>query len=387
MPRIVFFGFPARGHTAPSLPVIAELVRRDAEVDYFSTPAFRPLIEAAGARFVAYPAACESLSRPLDLDEHLVRGLAVTLQLMPVLGAALEPRPDLVMFDASAPWGSLLARRLGVPAIASITTFALSRAMLRMLGASVGDTPAGWSPQTLAQLNEGYGAGLRDHLDLMVPLADLSLVYTSRAFQPAGRFLDARHLFLGPLLGRRPREGTRVVAGDSRPLAYVSLGTIFNRDPALLLRIGEVLAARGWHVIASLGDAAAAAPQHWPEHVQVHAFVDQIGVLERARLFVTHGGMNSVSEAIAHAVPMIVIPQGVDQHLVAKQAAGHGAAIAIEPGAASAANLDAAAARIERDHAAFVLAAARLRDGFSDVTSLAAAVDAMLALAGERKDA
>jgi len=387
VPRFVFFGFPARGHTAPSLPVVAELVRRGVAVDYHSTRAFQGLVEAAGARFLAYPACCDSLARPLDLDEHLARGLDVTWQLMPVLAAALAHRPDLVLFDASAVWGGVLARRLGLPCVASVTTFAFNRPLLQMLGASSRDVPAGWSPETLARLNDTYDAGLRDHLDLMVPVADLSLVYTSREFQPAGRFFDARHLFLGPLLERRPPDGTRAAAADARPLAYVSLGTIFNRDPALLLRIGEVLAARGWEVIVSLGDAAAAVPQHGPGHVQVHAFVDQVGVLAQARLFVTHGGMNSVSEALAQGVPMIAIPQGVDQYVVAKQAASHGAAIVIDADAEMAASVDAAAARIEREHSAFVAAADRLRQSFAAATSVASAVDAVLALLpGEHDD-
>ncbi|RYY53456.1 MAG: hypothetical protein EOO24_64320 [Comamonadaceae bacterium] len=199
-------------------------------------------------------------------------------------------------------------------------------------------------------------------------------------FQPAGRFFDARHVFLGPSLEARPRDGARAVAATARPLAYVSLGTIFNREPALLLRIAEVLAVRGWQVIVSLGDAAAPLSQDWPDHVQAHAFVDQVGVLASARLFVTHAGMNSVSEALAQGVPMIAIPQGVDQHLVAKQAASHGAAIVIAPGDASAANLDAAVVRIEREHAAFVAAAARLRDSFASATSIADAVETVLGL-------
>lgn len=386
MTRIVFFGFPARGHTVPSLPVVAELVRRGVAVDYFSMPAFQPLVEAAGARFVAYPGFCEVLSRPPGLDDHLARGLEATLQLVPVLDAALEPAPDLVMFDASAPWGGILARRRGVRSVASITTFALNRSMLQMLGASVHKPPAGWSAATLAQLNDAYGAGLRDHLDLMVPRADLSLVYTSREFQPAGKFLDANHLFLGPSLAQRPRDGARTTAAaGARPVAYVSLGTIFNRDLALLLRIAEVLAARGWQVVVSLGDAAAALPQQVPEHVQVHAFVDQVGVLAQARLFVTHGGMNSVSEALAQAVPMIVLPQGVDQHLVAKQAAAHGAAIVIAPAAVSTASLEAAIARMEQDGAAFAAGAAKLQRSFSTATPIATAVDAVLALAARER--
>jgi len=380
VPRLAFLGFPARGHTAPSLPVIAELARRGLEVDYHSTPAFRALIEGAGARFVPYPPAAEGLAAaPADTAELLARSLAAAEAMLPSLLAALEPAPDLVLFDASALWGPILARRLGRPCVASITTFALNRPMLRMLGAPA---PAAGAAPALERLNARYGAGLGDPLDLLVPDADLRFVYTSRAFQPAGRFFDATHLFLGPLADRRPRDGAAVRPAGPRPLAYVSLGTLFNRDRALLRRIGEALAAQGWQVIVSLGDAGAGEQGPWPEHVQAHPFVDQIGVLAEARLFVTHGGMNSVSEALSQGVPMIAIPQAVDQHLVARQAANLGAAVVVAREDVSAGSLAAALARIEAGRAAFESAAADLQRSFAEALPLAAAADQALALVG-----
>jgi MGT family glycosyltransferase len=374
----VYFGYPVRGHTTPSLPIVAELVRRGVEVDYHSTPAFKALIESAGGRFVAYSPSCGGLlTTPVDSSEHLARSLAATQDLLSPLLAGLERPPELVLFDASALWGGIIARRLGLPCVASITTFALNRTMLQMLGAPV---PTVWSNPTFERLNKNHGANFRDHLDVMVPVADLKFVYTARAFQPAGRFFDASYLFLGPLLDQRPRDGARAQATGSRPLAYVSLGTLFNRDHALLLRISEVLAARGWQVIVSFGDVAATQQQRWPEHVQVHTFVDQIGVLAQAQLFVTHGGMNSVSEALSHAVPMIAIPQAVDQHLVARRTANLGAAVVIERDAVSIESLAAALARIEGDRAAFETAAARLQRSFTEVHDVTDAVDQALAL-------
>jgi MGT family glycosyltransferase len=375
---VVYFGYPVRGHTTPSLPVIAELVRRGVEVDYYSLPACRTLIESADARFVAYPPSCEGLlTIPVDSSEHLARNLAATQELLAPLLAGLDPAPELVMFDGSALWGGIIARRLGRPCVASITTFAFNRPMLQLISAPV---PTAWSKPAFERLNDEHGANLRDHLDMMAPIADLRLVYTARGFQPAGRFFDASYLFLGPLLDQRPRDGARAQATGSRPLAYVSLGTLFNQDHALLLKVSEALADGGWQVIVSLGDAAATQQQPWPEHVQAHAFVDQIGVLKQAQLFVTHGGMNSVSEALAHAVPMIVIPQAVDQHLVARHTANLGAAVVIEPDAVSTHSLAAALARIAADRARFEAAARRVQHSFTEVTGVADAVDQALAL-------
>ena len=53
MSKIVFFCIPAYGHTNPTLGVVRELTARGHEVRYYSYEPMRPLIEAAGAQFVA----------------------------------------------------------------------------------------------------------------------------------------------------------------------------------------------------------------------------------------------------------------------------------------------------------------------------------------------
>jgi MGT family glycosyltransferase len=380
--KIVYFGFPARSHTIPSLPLVRALVDRGADVEYYSIARFRALIESAGARFSAYPAICESLSAPTDLTGYLRRILDVSEEILPQLLLAHDRRPALLVVDASALWGRIVARRLAVASVASITTFAFTRSMLRMLGVSGGSRPDGWAEceGVLARLNRDYAASIRDPLDVMVGTGDLKVVYTSRLFQPAGRFLDQSHIFVGPLLDQRPREGALVAPSGPRPLAYISLGTIFNRNLDLPRRISETLSGAGWQVAVSLGDAGREDFGGWPAHVQVHAFVDQMAVLSQARLAVTHGGMGSVSEALAHAVPMIAVPQAVDQYLVARRIADCGAAVVVEPEAVSASGIEAALTRIEGERAGFVAAAARIGQSFLDVTPVSSAVERMLSV-------
>ena len=53
-----------------------------------------------------------------------------------------------------------------------------------------------------------------------------------------------------------------------------------------------------------------------PENIFIHLSVDQLAVLERADLFITHGGMNSVNEALCYTMPMVVVPMADDQPMV-----------------------------------------------------------------------
>ena len=50
-----------------------------------------------------------------------------------------------------------------------------------------------------------------------------------------------------------------------------------------------------------------------PENISVHTFVDQIAVLNQADVFLSHCGMNSVSESLYYEVPLVMLPQTNEQ--------------------------------------------------------------------------
>ena len=56
-----------------------------------------------------------------------------------------------------------------------------------------------------------------------------------------------------------------------------------------------------------------------PDNIFIYPHVPQLKILQRASLFITHGGMNSVNEALYYGTPMLVIPVGNDQPRVARQ--------------------------------------------------------------------
>jgi UDP:flavonoid glycosyltransferase YjiC (YdhE family) len=51
MGKLLFFNQPEQGHTNPILPLVAELVRRDDQVIYYSLEDFQGAIEQTGATF------------------------------------------------------------------------------------------------------------------------------------------------------------------------------------------------------------------------------------------------------------------------------------------------------------------------------------------------
>lgn len=116
----------------------------------------------------------------------------------------------------------------------------------------------------------------------------------------------------------------------SRPLVYVSFGTIFFRRPELLRQVLASTAGLGVQVVASvgtLGDELAG----MGDHIILAPYVPQREILQRANVFVTHGGYNSVAESVRAGTPMLVIPLAIDQPVQAHYVASAGFGISLRP--------------------------------------------------------
>ena len=99
------------------------------------------------------------------------------------------------------------------------------------------------------------------------------------------------------------------------PLVYFTLGTIFNLESGdLFERVLAGLRELPATVVVTTGrevDPAALGPQ--PSNVRVESYVPQASLLPRCDLVVSHGGSGSVIGALAHGVPMVLLPMGADQ--------------------------------------------------------------------------
>jgi MGT family glycosyltransferase len=111
-----------------------------------------------------------------------------------------------------------------------------------------------------------------------------------------------------------------------------SLGTVFNKTPGVLESIVDALTEEDANVIVAIGrdqEPSRFGPQ--PEHVRLEAYVPQPLLLEHCDAFVTHGGFNSVKEALSAGVPMVVVPISADQPYSAGRCADLGVARAVGP--------------------------------------------------------
>ena len=108
----------------------------------------------------------------------------------------------------------------------------------------------------------------------------------------------------------------------------MSLGTV-NQNPEFYRACIHALSSTDWQVIVSLGSEAEPF-EHLPENVELYPFVDQMAVLSIADAFITHCGMNSVSEALYYNVPLLLCPQTSEQEAVAKRTEELGAGLRLK---------------------------------------------------------
>lgn len=116
-----------------------------------------------------------------------------------------------------------------------------------------------------------------------------------------------------------------------RPLLYCSLGSyshVYPHSRRLFDAVVGALRQRpDWQAVVHLGTCADAFGE-LPSRIRLVRHAPQLEVLQRAQVFVTHGGLGSVREAILYGVPMLAFPCANDQPGNAARIAWHGIGMA-----------------------------------------------------------
>ncbi len=394
MAKALFLGLPLHGHTNPSLPLVRALVERGDEVVYFSGDAFADSILKTGARYRGYQvpflANLRQLSERTDEMAWLLTRTTGEV-LARHLDAFRVERADYIISDSVAPWGQWVAQILDLPVVTSVTTFAVNRHVLAY-AASRGTRPrsvrlalskirhVGKAAMLGRRLRRQYGVPGTGIMGLMFGSSDLNIVYTSRHFQPCAESFDDRFQFIGPSVDLRSEPASAPsdeTAGTD--VIYVSLGTLFNADPAFYRTCFDAFGGQGARVIMSIGTAIAEASLGPPPaNVVVKPWVSQLDVLRRTSVFVSHGGMNSVSESLHHGVPLVLVPQMGEQEIVARRVEDLGAGLCITKTEVTADVLRQSVRRVQSDER-FRIQAALAGKSFAAAGGAARGADAILA--------
>jgi len=337
MAKIIYVGIPAHGHTNPTLPILQELIQRGHQVIAYNAESFRAKFAPTGVEFRPYP---EPMPTEREISEALYEMINASLLFSRMsthltrytIDEMQREQPDLILYDSTTMWGYIAARSLGIPHAALITHFVLDGSqgymgidmMARFIWTALPYTPKllRWKRDMAREFGKENSGGITEY-------ADLNLVFTSREFHPKNTFIDERFRFVGPSINPAVRDGEFPFdqLGDGR-VVYISLGTINHLDNAFYQAAFAAFADDPAQFVLSVGkNTDIAALGSIPANFIVRNTVPQLDVLQRADAFITHGGMNSVHEALIYGVPLVVVPHHLEQLLNGKRVAETGTGI------------------------------------------------------------
>ena len=338
---LFFYGIPAYGHTLSNLYLAGRLAKAGFRVVYYSAEPFREVIQENGCEYRAYSIDWTALN--LSDGERILRLYRLILQytwemLPELLTQAREERPAAIIFESLALWGRTIGELLSLPSFSFYSIAAIDWTWSMPdgpWGKGLGAYAPGFSsgflkdigelPQAagyVRRLKKRYGCRKLGLLPVLMNRGDYNLCGYSRLFQPGGRRFGPEYRFLGPLsVHRKIVEQNDFSCPDSspeKPLIYISLGTIFNKNEELLQAVIDQLGGdygkKHFRVVLVSKER-----RTFPENFIVRPFVNQNEILEHASLFLTAGGMNSIHEALYFGVPCLLCPQQGEQLLNARQ--------------------------------------------------------------------
>ncbi len=348
--RVLFSLLPARGSLEPLLPVAAALRDAGHEVAFASSASFAPVVEERGFR--SFPVGLNwSVSDPgyIQLLSEAAGGLVFpdlqgparfqwVVSKLFIGGAARAALPDLT--ELVRKWAPDLLIRESLEFAGCVAAERAGRPHVSVAAASdsaldVRDDPASWHQYAEALQVLRRDAGLRPDPGGTMLYPFLHLCMTPPSFDgPDAQFPPTAAFYRsGVNIGGQTADADKGrERTGSRPEVLVSLGTVFHRTPMLLETILAGLRQEPVQVHAAIGfdqDPARFGPQ--PPSVELAPWLPLKTMLESAALLVTHGGFNSVKEAIGAGVPMVVVPIAGDQHYSAQRCATLGIAEVVSP--------------------------------------------------------
>ena len=385
--RVLFTFAGGNGHFEPLVPIARAAEAAGHIVAFAGQAVMLPAIEAAG--FTAFATAGATLSsRPerlpllkLDLDREdrdLREGFATRLarvRATAVLALCAAWQPDLLVCDEVDFGAMVAAERLGLPYATVLVIAAGSFVRKEVVGEPLNELRAehGLPPDPdLAMLNR------------YLVLSPFPPSYRDPAFPLPATAHSIRPLTLGAT--QNDIVPPWMVHLNGVPTVYFTLGTVFNVESGdLFERVLAGLRELPINVIATVGreiDPAEFGPQ--PANIQIVQYISQSVVLPHCAAVVSHGGSGSVIGALAHGLPMVLIPIGADQPYNAARCAELGVACLLDAVEATPETVGAALMAVLADPG-YRRAAERLRDEIAALPEPAHAVTLLERLVKEHR--
>jgi len=334
--RVLISSTPEQSHLAPQLPLALELQRRGHEVLVACAAKLGSFAQQLGISAVAAGRDVEPnvLGRtdlgvsppprdasPADVDRWARRFFVevfATALVDDLRRIAEDWRPDVLMRDRSEYAAWVVGDAVGKPVV-TMTFGRLPQPAFEIDAA--GDA--------LERLRRTQGLGP----DCSTLFAGPVLVPAPRSYVDPNESVLPSVAFVQPMVhdaGSESELPAWVAYLGERPVVYVTLGNIFNRELSFRPFV-DALSNEPIDAIFTVGrsvDPSAFGPL--PENVHVEQYISNSLLLPVVDAVVCHGGFNTVMGALTVGRPLVVAPFGADQPIHAQRCAALGVARVVD---------------------------------------------------------
>lgn len=302
--KILFINLPYSGHIIPTLGLVKELTSRGHQVTYLLTADWQDKIIETGCKFIGYTYSTK-LSAQMKSACAAADGIAAEF--------------DVIIYEQFFFLGKHIADKHSKPSVRIFTPLATNHTLMKEFvnGGLFEIFRFKWACRAFTkEVSRGFELKTDCWLkEIIENPPDLNLVYTVREFQPyEADFPDENYKFLGASIYKRSVDPEFLLPESAKPLIYISLGTIANKSISFYKKCIAAFKNENVRVVMSVGKSVNIRKLgKFPDNFFVYSHVPQLDVLRKAAVFITHGGMNSITEALYFGVPMVVVPQMTDQ--------------------------------------------------------------------------
>jgi len=341
--RVLLLTLPQHGHVNPTLPFIRKMIKNNFEVSCINTEEFREKVENSGAKFISVGISLDIYEEASKLLKgsgtlQFVNALSVFMkvsaemlqQLDQILALAKLEAPDFVVYDPMCLWGHAIADILKKPKATFYTTYAsqkgdnFSKQMLAEL--QLFKAYALFGPLLnvffqLIKLKFKYHLNNIEVSNLFSAQEELNIVAIPKQIQLDAERFDDSYYFIGPSIIESSVVCTFPIERlTGEKVLFISMGsTPMNTQTDFFRNCFKAFANTDWQVVIAVGQTDIHEFGVIPTNFIVQSYVPQLKILERAKLFISHGGMNSVMECLNFGVPLIIIPMQPETKITGKQ--------------------------------------------------------------------
>ena len=344
------------GHLGPTLTAARQLRNRGHGVRFIAREDARAAVEAAGYRFVTWRRTPSFT--PIAPDGELMRRAYDQLLFGPAAARAADTRDeidraptDALLSDTALFGSTLAAEAANVPcALLSPTISLRPLPGVPPVGSGL---PSPHTPEARAEVeaaNDRFVSVMNEWLPMLNEARAsqnlASVNHVLQLFDRAARLLlamspafdfPADHLpenvrYIGPLLDSSDWSKPWSAPwphGSDRPRALVSFSTTDQDQANALQRTMNAIAGIGMDAVATLGPALDGTTLRPPNNVTLLPSAPHDAVMQEVSLVVTHGGHGTVSRALWHGLPLLVMPMGRDQNDIAVRVEAGGAGLSL----------------------------------------------------------